>query len=159
MAYLKPSWFNRTIFNKIATTFSFGPFETMIVTKRVSKQPQKIPVTPIDVDGVKYLVAAYGETQWVKNVRANPNAALLIDHYLEDWRRLWYVVLRGKARIVDAGVEQRRAIGALRKKYPQYRTNVPLRSDALVIALDVRRLRHWQASHPVRRGEAPRRQA
>ena len=84
----------------------------------------------------------------VKNVRANPNAALLIDHYLEDWRRLWYVVLRGKARIVDAGVEQRRAIGALRKKYPQYRTNVPLRSDALVIALDVRRLRHWRASSP-----------
>jgi len=76
MAYLKPSWFNRTIFNKIATTFSFGPFETMIVTKRVSKQPQKIPVTPIDVDGVKYLVAAYGETQWVKNVRANPDIKL-----------------------------------------------------------------------------------
>lgn len=72
MAYLKPSWFNRAIFNKIATTFSFGPFETMIVTKRVSKQPQKVPVTPIDVDGVKYLVSAYGETQWVKNVRANP---------------------------------------------------------------------------------------
>jgi F420H(2)-dependent quinone reductase len=73
MAYLKPSWFNRAVFNKIATTFSFGPFETMIVTKRVSKQPQKVPVTPIDVDGVKYLVSAYGETEWVKNVRANPD--------------------------------------------------------------------------------------
>jgi hypothetical protein len=76
MAYLKPSWFNRAIFNKIATTFSFGPFETMIVTKRVSKQPQKVPVTPIDIDGVKYLVSAYGETQWVKNVRANPDIKL-----------------------------------------------------------------------------------
>jgi hypothetical protein len=76
MAYLKPSWFNRSIFNKIATTFSFGPFETLIVTKRVSKQPQKIPVTPIDVDGVKYLVSAYGETSWVKNVRANPRIKL-----------------------------------------------------------------------------------
>jgi hypothetical protein len=76
MAYLKPPWFTRTIFNKIATTFSFGPFETLIVTKRVSKQPQKIPVTPIEVDGVKYLVSAYGETQWVKNVRANPNVKL-----------------------------------------------------------------------------------
>jgi DNA-binding response OmpR family regulator len=58
MAYLKPSWFNRAIFNRIATTFSFGPFETMVVTKRVSKQQQKIPVTPIEVDGVKYLVSA-----------------------------------------------------------------------------------------------------
>jgi F420H(2)-dependent quinone reductase len=76
MTYLKPSWFNRAIFNRIATTFSFGPFETLIVTKRVSKQPQKIPVTPIEVDGVKYLVSAYGETEWVKNVRANPTIKL-----------------------------------------------------------------------------------
>ena len=58
MAYLKPSWFNRAIFNKIAMIFSFGPFETLVVTKRVSKLPQKIPVTPLEVDGVKYLVSA-----------------------------------------------------------------------------------------------------
>jgi hypothetical protein len=76
MAYLKPSWFNRAIFNKIATTFSFGPFETLVVTKRISKQPQKIPVTPLEFDGAKYLVSAYGETQWVKNVRANPDVKL-----------------------------------------------------------------------------------
>ena len=76
MVYLKPSWFNRAIFNRSATTFSFGPFETMVVTKRVSKQGQKIPVTPIEVDGVKYLVSAYGETEWVKNVRANPDIEL-----------------------------------------------------------------------------------
>ena len=82
----------------------------------------------------------------VKNVRANPRAALLIDHYVEDWRRLWYVLLRGKARIVDRGPEQQRAIAALRKKYPQYRTTVPLAPDALVIAIDVRRLRHGRAS-------------
>jgi F420H(2)-dependent quinone reductase len=76
MAYLKPPWFTRAIFNKIALTFSFGPFETLTVRKRTSKQPQKIPVTPIEVDGVKYLVSAYGETQWVKNVRANPDIKL-----------------------------------------------------------------------------------
>jgi hypothetical protein len=82
MAYLKPPWFTRSVFNKIATTFSFGPFETLVVTKRVSKQPQKIPVTPIEVDGVKYLVSAYGETQWVKNVRANPDVKLGGTDYL-----------------------------------------------------------------------------
>jgi hypothetical protein len=76
MAYLKPPWFTRTIFNKIAMTFSFGPFETLTVVKRTSKQPQKIPVTPLEIDGVKYLVSAYGETQWVKNVRANPDVKL-----------------------------------------------------------------------------------
>jgi PPOX class probable F420-dependent enzyme len=96
----------------------------------------------------------------VKNVRANPSAALLVDHYVEDWRRLCYVLLRGKARIVTAGTEQRRAIIALRKKYSQYRTTVPLPSDALVIAIDVRRLRHWRASSPGRsHARRPRRPA
>jgi PPOX class probable F420-dependent enzyme len=82
----------------------------------------------------------------VKNLQANPRAALLVDHYVEDWRLLWYVLLRGKARLLYRGPEQQRAIIALRKKYPQYRTTVPLPAEALVIAIDVRRLRHWRAS-------------
>ena len=92
----------------------------------------------------------------VKNITANPEAALLVDHYLEDWRRLWWVLLRGRARIAVDILEQRRAIAALRRKYPQYRRTTPLAADALVIALDVRRLRHWRASRPVRRDEARR---
>jgi deazaflavin-dependent oxidoreductase (nitroreductase family) len=76
MAYLKPPWFTRTVFNRIAMATGRGPFETLTVVKRVSKQPQKIPVTPVEVDGVTYLVSAYGETQWVKNVRANPDVKL-----------------------------------------------------------------------------------
>jgi hypothetical protein len=81
MAYLKPPWFNRTIFNRIAMAIGRGPFETLSVEKRGSKQVQKIPVTPIEIDGVKYLVSAYGETQWVKNVRANPKITLGTTRY------------------------------------------------------------------------------
>lgn len=91
-----------------------------------------------------------GQLRRAKNVRVNSSAALLIDHYVEDWDRLWYVLLRGKARIIQGGSEQRRAIVALRRKYPQYRTTVPLSVDALVIAIDVRRLRHWRSSPAVR---------
>jgi PPOX class probable F420-dependent enzyme len=97
-----------------------------------------------------------GHLQRVKNINANPRAALLVDHYVEDWRRLWWVLLRGRARLLDDGVEQRRAIVALRRKYPQYRTTVPLAAEALVIAIDVRRLRHWRASS-TGRGRAARR--
>ena len=89
-----------------------------------------------------------GQLRRARNVRANPRASLLIDHYVEDWRRLWYVLLRGRARVIEHGAEHQRAIAALRKKYPQYRTTVPLAPDALVIAIDVRRLRHWRASSP-----------
>jgi PPOX class probable F420-dependent enzyme len=97
------------------------------------------------IDG-KRKSAAAGQLRRVKNVRANPRAALLIDHYVEDWRRLWYVLLRGRARVLERGPEHERAIIALKKKYPQYRASVPLAADALVIAIDVRRLRRWRAS-------------
>jgi len=76
MAYLKPPWFTRKIFNPIAMATGVGHSETLTVIKRVSKEPQKIPVTPVEVDGVTYLVSARGETQWVKNVRANPKVKL-----------------------------------------------------------------------------------
>jgi hypothetical protein len=76
MAYLKPPWFVRTIFNKFAMATGVGNSETLTVTKRVSKQPQKIPVVVPEVDGVKYLVSTRGETEWVKNVRADPNVSV-----------------------------------------------------------------------------------
>src|ERR1700730_15783449 len=99
-----------------------------------------------------------GRLRRVRNVRANPRAALLIDHYVEDWRRLWYVLLRGKARIIDHGAEHRRAHAALTKKYPQHRRTVPLAPDALVIAIDVQRLQLWRASS-TRGGRRPGRPA
>jgi F420H(2)-dependent quinone reductase len=76
MAYLKPPWFTAKIFNKIAMATGVGGSQTLIVTKRGSKQPQQIPVVVPEVDGVKYLVSTRGESQWVKNVRADPNVAL-----------------------------------------------------------------------------------
>jgi PPOX class probable F420-dependent enzyme len=91
-----------------------------------------------------------GQLRRVKNVRVNPKAALLIDHYVEDWHRLWWVLMHGRARIVDRGPEQARAIAALRKKYPQYRSSVPLAADALVIAIDLRRIQHWRSTAPAR---------
>jgi PPOX class probable F420-dependent enzyme len=90
----------------------------------------------------------------VRNVGANPNAVLLVDHYEEDWRRLWWVSLAGEARVLTRGPELARALAALRRKYPQYRDGWPLDRSAPVIALDVRRLRHWRSSSPGRRRAA-----
>jgi PPOX class probable F420-dependent enzyme len=95
---------------------------------------------------------AGGDLVRVANVRANPKAVLLVDHYEEDWRRLWYALFRGHARIIERpDKEQRRAIAALRRKYVQYRTSLPLAGDAIVIALDAEELTHWQASSAGRR--------
>ena len=87
----------------------------------------------------------------VRNIAANPNAAMLVDRYEDDWNGLWYALIQGKARLLERGAEHRRAISALRRKYRQYRTTVPLDQRALVIALDAEQLSHWQASSPGRR--------
>lgn len=73
MAYLKPPWFTVKVFNRIAMRFGVGGSATLTVTKRGSKQPQQIPVVVPTVDGVRYLVSTRGESEWVRNVRADPN--------------------------------------------------------------------------------------
>ncbi|HZQ33968.1 MAG TPA: nitroreductase/quinone reductase family protein [Mycobacterium sp.] len=76
MAYLKPPWFTVKLFNKLAMATGIANTETLTLTKRGSQQPQKIPVLTVDVDGTKYLVSTRGESQWVKNVRANPTVTI-----------------------------------------------------------------------------------
>ena len=76
MAYLKPPWFTAKVFNKLAMATGVGNSETLTLTKRGSKQPQQIPVVVPEVGGVKYLVSTRGESDWVKNVRADPHVKL-----------------------------------------------------------------------------------
>ncbi|MGV0836620.1 nitroreductase/quinone reductase family protein [Mycolicibacterium thermoresistibile] len=76
MAYLKPPWFTKAVFNRIAMALGVGGSQTLTVTRRVSRQPQRIPVIPVDVDNNRYLVSTRGETEWVRNVRADANVTL-----------------------------------------------------------------------------------
>ena len=65
--------------------------------------------------------AAPAKLKRLRNIRENPNVALVIDHYDEDWRKLAYVLVFGKARILQSGATHRRAVKLLRRKYRQYR--------------------------------------
>jgi hypothetical protein len=76
MAYLKPAWFTAKVFNRIAMATGISNTETLTVTKRGSKEQQQIPVVTVSLDGTRYLVSTRGESQWVKNVRANPTVTL-----------------------------------------------------------------------------------
>ena len=76
MAYLKPPWFTVRVFNRIAMATGISNSETLTVTKRGSKDPQLIPVVTVNLGGTRYLVSTRGESQWVKNVRANPTVTL-----------------------------------------------------------------------------------
>lgn len=75
MAYLRPPWFTARVFNKIALLTGIAGTEALTVTTR-SGQDQTVPVISVDVAGVKYLVSTRGESQWVRNLRANPSLTL-----------------------------------------------------------------------------------
>jgi PPOX class probable F420-dependent enzyme len=74
------------------------------------------------------------------NLRARPRAALLVDHYDDDWSTLWWVRADGDGRVIDAGAERERALDLLAAKYPQYRTRRP---PGPVVAVVVTRWRAW----------------
>jgi F420H(2)-dependent quinone reductase len=76
MSYLKPPWFVRKVFNRVAMATGVGNSQTLTVTKRVSQQSQQIPVVVPEVGGIKYLVSTRGEAEWVRNVRADPHVKL-----------------------------------------------------------------------------------
>ena len=50
----------------------------------------------------------------LQNIRAVPRVALLIDEYAEDWTRLWYILIRGKAKLIPKSAHEEHA-SAIRK--------------------------------------------
>ncbi len=57
----------------------------------------------------------------VRHILARPEVALVVDDYAEEWRRLAWVRVNGRAALVAAGEEgHAEAVLALRAKYPQY---------------------------------------
>lgn len=80
--------------------------------------------------------------QRVENIRNRPRVAVIVDHYEEDWTRLWWVRLDGTARVLDTGSERDHALALLQSKYQQYRAQPP---TGAVIAVDVVRWRGWSA--------------
>jgi PPOX class probable F420-dependent enzyme len=78
----------------------------------------------------------------IENARTRPDVTILVDHYEDDWSRLWWIRLRGRARVLDAGEEHDRALELLAGKYPQYRSEPP---TGPVLAVDVTEVREWGA--------------
>jgi PPOX class probable F420-dependent enzyme len=76
----------------------------------------------------------------LKNIAANPAVSVLVDHYEDDWTKLWWVRVDGTARIVNDEAEIDRAIELLMKRYPQYRRTRP---EGPVVAISIDRISGW----------------
>jgi PPOX class probable F420-dependent enzyme len=79
----------------------------------------------------------------LRNVAADPRVAVLVDHYEEDWSRLWWIRLDGRALELEAGEEAEGALAQLQEKYPQYAATPPA---GPVLRIDVERWQGWSAS-------------
>ena len=79
----------------------------------------------------------------IRNIVENPRVAFLVHHYEEDWQRLYYVMMRGPALILEDGAERSRAFRLLEEKYAQYRDRHLGSSDGLVIKIVPEQITQW----------------
>lgn len=79
----------------------------------------------------------------MRNISENPQVALVIDHYEEDWAGLAYVLIHGVAQLVDEPQEYVLALRNLRDKYTQYRAMLLRVERNPMVRIDAERVHIW----------------
>ena len=98
-----------------------------LATANAKGRPQVVPVCFV-FDGLaiysvldaKPKTTPLRQLRRVKNILANPQVSLVVDHYEEDWDKLQYILVSGDAELLESGEKWAFAIAMLREKYPQY---------------------------------------
>jgi PPOX class probable F420-dependent enzyme len=123
-----------------------------LATADLGARPHVVPLCYARDGAVLYFIVdekpkAAGRTlKRLRNIAENPEVALVVDRYDEDWTRLEYVIVRGRAETVRDPEEFARGLGLLRRRYPQYETmRLEWRRNAL-IKISVFAAHHWKAS-------------
>lgn len=97
-----------------------------LATLRADGTPRLVPITFALVDGLVCSlideVKPKRSTRLARldDVRRDPRAALLIDHYDDDWTQLWWVRIDATAAVQTAGDLYDRALAALTARYDAY---------------------------------------
>ena len=86
-----------------------------------------------------------GELARVRNLAGDARVAVLLDHYEDDWSRLWWLRVEGRAAVVAAG-EHPDAVAALRAKYRQYEHVALFAGEPRLIRVAVERITSWRAT-------------
>jgi deazaflavin-dependent oxidoreductase (nitroreductase family) len=86
--YAEPGWFTRNLFNRgvaFATRHGLSVWGSreLRVRGRKTGEWRTTPVNLLTVDGVEYLVAPRGETQWVRNIRVAGGGELRVGRHVQ----------------------------------------------------------------------------
>lgn len=126
-----------------------------LATVSADREPHLVPITFAVAGDVIYTAVdgkpkSTTKLRRLANIAANPEVAVLVDHYADDWTQLWWARADGAARIASDDAEVTRAVELLSARYEQYVTEPP---TGPVIAVDVRRWSGWSGtSQPTRAG-------
>ena len=83
------------------------------------------------------------ELKRLDNIRQFPEVTLLADHYDDqDWKQLWWVRVRGRAKVHQNGNDYELALDLLSERYPQYSEKRPKGS---VIIIERTEVTGWKA--------------
>jgi PPOX class probable F420-dependent enzyme len=81
--------------------------------------------------------------QRLVNVRTEPRCAVLVDHYDDDWRRLWWVRADGHGEVVEVPPAGHPGIQALVQRFSQYRDEPP---SGPLLVVTVQRWAGWAST-------------
>jgi len=131
-----------------------------LATAAADGAPHVIPVCYALDDDALYFVAdakpkrgAARDLLRLRNLRANPRAAVVVDDWDEDWARLAFVLVRGPAREVTDAAVHAVALRLLRARYPQYGTMALDDPRAHpVVRIEPARVVVWRAAASARPG-------
>jgi PPOX class probable F420-dependent enzyme len=121
-----------------------------LATVDASGAPHNIPVC-FWFDGARFYFAidekpkprGAMELKRMRNIAANPRVALVIDHYEEHWAFLAYVLVHGRAQVVEDPNEYLLVLRSLREKYPQYRQMAMVAEANPMVRIEVERVHLW----------------
>jgi PPOX class probable F420-dependent enzyme len=113
-----------------------------LATVTPAGRPHIVPITfALDADRIYSAVDFKPKTtaylQRLRNIRANPDVAVLADHYAGDWSRLWWVRADGQASVLEEPADMAGPLRLLAERYPQYRERPP--AGPMVCVL----VEHW----------------
>lgn len=123
-----------------------------LATVRADGTPRLVPITYALVDGL--LCSVVDEVKPKDSTRLarladvvrDPRAAVVVDHYEDDWTALWWVRVDGTAAVHADGDLRARALAALVAKYPPYAAAPP---DGVVLVVTPQKWTGWTATEPV----------
>ena len=103
-------------------------FDGKYIYTPLDRKPKRVPVK---------------ELKRIKNIAENPNISLVIDDYNEDWSRLRYIIIKGKASVIYSGKEYIESLRMLSEKYMQYREMNLIELNLPVIKIVPNRIISW----------------